>query len=180
MVDALQIIVKQEAKTLEGIKQFYVPIENERIKFDVLMDLYTNISTGQAIIYCNEKQKVDYLVDKFSNDGYTVGCIHSNLDSSQRRKIMKSFKHGETRILISTDLLARGIDVQQISLVINYDIPYCRENYIHRIGRSGRFGRKGLAINLVCPSDRPMFNEICQFYNTQIEELTSDLSDICT
>ena len=91
---------------------------------------------------------------------------------------MSEFRRGVTRVLITTDLLARGIDVYQVSLVINYDLPKEKETYIHRIGRSGRFGRKGNAINFVTPQERDYFEELQNFYNTNIEKLPSDLSEI--
>jgi translation initiation factor 4A len=91
---------------------------------------------------------------------------------------MKEFRDGSVRMLITTDLLARGIDVQQLSLVINYDIPNNRENYIHRIGRTGRFGRKGLALNFITDKDEPALADIEKFYNTNINELPAELGSI--
>jgi translation initiation factor 4A len=179
MNDPVYIIIQQEQLTLEGIKQYYFGIDDENYKFETLLDLYNHTQVGQAIIYCNEKRRVEFLVHRFTEQGHVVGNIHGNLQSKERREIMDAFRSGNTRILISTDLLARGIDVQQVSLVINYDIPVNKENYIHRIGRSGRFGRKGTAINLVCERDMEMFKEIERFYQTQMIELTSDLNSIC-
>lgn len=178
MNNPINIIIKQEQLTLEGIKQYYVALDNENFKFDTLHDLYSHISKGQAIIYSNERRRVDFMVNKFNSLGHAVAGIHSGVHFKDRQEIMKSFKSGNSRILITTDLLARGIDVQQVSLVINYDMPLTRENYIHRIGRSGRFGRKGVAINIVSPQDREMFEEIERFYRTQIEELPNDVSNI--
>ena len=93
------------------------------------------------------------------------------MEQKAREVLMKEFRSGSSRVLITTDLLARGIDVQQVSLVINYDLPSNRENYIHRIGRGGRFGRKGVAINFVTTEDVRMLRDIEQFYNTQIDEM---------
>ena len=106
---------------------------------------------------------------------FTVSAIHADLPQAERDTIMKEFRSGSSRILISTDLLARGIDVQQVSLVINYDLPANKENYIHRIGRGGRFGRKGVAINFVTDRDVGMMREIEKFYSTQIEEMPADI-----
>lgn len=178
MRDPINIVIKQEQLTLEGIKQYSVALDNDKYKFDTLFDLYGHISSGQAIIYSNERRRVDHMVHRFTEQGHTVAGIHSGIHFKDRQEIMKSFKSGNIRILIATDLLARGIDVQQVSLVINYDMPLTRENYIHRIGRSGRFGKKGVAINIVSPQDEAMFHEIEKFYQTQIEELPCNVSDI--
>lgn len=178
MRDPVRILVKQEELTLDGIKQYYVPLEKEEWKIEVLMNLYMNLEINQAIIYCNTTKKVDELTKQLKDKEFTVSSIHGEMDQVQRDMIMREFRTGTTRILISTDLLARGIDVQQISVVINYDLPQKKESYIHRIGRSGRFGRKGTAINFVTPRDAPFLKEIQEFYNTQINELPGDLEKI--
>ncbi|XP_057272226.1 eukaryotic initiation factor 4A-I-like [Pezoporus wallicus] len=103
---------------------------------------------------------------------------HGDMDQKERDVIMREFRSGSSRVLITTDLLARGIDVQQVSLVINYDLPTNRENYIHRIGRGGRFGRKGVAINLVTDEDRRALRDIEAFYNTAIEEMPLNVADL--
>ena len=133
---------------------------------------------NQLIIYCNTKQRVMYLADNLSRDGHTCTCIHSDLTTSERMNVMQKFRKGDSRVLISTDLLSRGIDVQQVSLVINYDIPRNIESYIHRIGRSGRFGRKGIALNFILQSDRETMRRLEQFYCTQIEELPANVDTI--
>ncbi len=109
---------------------------------------------------------------------FTVSAMHGDMEQRERDIIMKEFRSGSSRVLITTDLLARGIDVQQVSLVINYDLPTNRENYIHRIGRSGRFGRKGVAINFVTKDDERLLQDVQRFYNTQIEELPSNVADL--
>merc|ERR1712127_347486 len=155
MRDAVRILVKKDELTLEGIRQFYVAIEKEEWKLDTLCDLYETLTITQAIIYCNTRRKVDFLADQMTKRDFTVSTMHADLDQKERDLIMREFRSGSSRVLISTDLLARGIDVQQVSLVINYDLPFPSkvENYLHRIGRSGRFGRKGAAINFVTSSD---------------------------
>lgn len=178
MRNPLKILVKNENLTLEGIKQYFIKLQRPEFKLDVLIDLYKYISVSQTIIYCNDKRRVDFISRKLTTHGFTVSSIHGNMDSRDRIDIMNSFRNGETRILISTDLLARGIDIQQISLVINYDIPLSKENYIHRIGRSGRFGRKGVAINLISKFEITKLKEIEEFYSTQIEPLPADVGDI--
>jgi translation initiation factor 4A len=109
---------------------------------------------------------------------FTVSAMHGDMDQKERDVIMKEFRTGSSRVLITTDLLARGIDVQQVSLVINYDLPNNRENYIHRIGRGGRFGRKGVAINFVTDEDRRTLRDIEQFYNTQVQEMPMNVADL--
>jgi len=178
MRDPIRILVKRDELTLEGIKQFYVAVEKEEWKFETLCDLYETLTITQAIIYCNTRRKVDWLTDKMGQRDFTVSSMHGDMTGQERELIMKEFQTGSSRVLITTDLLARGIDVQQVSLVINYDLPPNRENYIHRIGRSGRFGRKGVAINFVTDDDTRAMRELEAFYSTQIEEMPMNVADL--
>lgn len=178
MRDPIRILVQKDELTLEGIKQFYIHVEKEDWKFDTLCDLYETLTITQAIIYCNFKRKVDMLTDKMAQRDFTVSSMHGDMTGQERDLIMKEFRSGSSRVLITTDLLARGIDVQQVSLVINYDLPKNRESYIHRIGRSGRFGRKGVAINFVTDDDIRAMRELEAFYNTQIEEMPMNVADL--
>jgi translation initiation factor 4A len=178
MRDPIKILVQKDELTLEGIKQFYIHVEKEDWKFDTLCDLYETLTITQAIIYCNFKRKVDMLTDKMAQRDFTVSSMHGDMTGGERDVIMKEFRSGSSRVLITTDLLARGIDVQQVSLVINYDLPKNRESYIHRIGRSGRFGRKGVAINFVTDDDIRAMRELEAFYNTQIEEMPMNVADL--
>ena len=178
MRDPVRILVKKDELTLEGIKQFYVQLDKESWKFDTLCDLYESFTIAQAIIYCNTRRKVDWLTHAMKDKDFTVSSIHGDMEQATRNSILKEFRAGATRVLITTDLLARGIDVQQVSLVINYDFPTDRENYIHRIGRSGRYGRKGTAINFILDSDKEMMADIEQFYHTTIEELPENISTL--
>ncbi|KAH8144680.1 uncharacterized protein LAJ45_11273 [Morchella importuna] len=178
MRDPVRILVKKAELTLEGIKQFYIAVEKEDWKLDTLSDLYETVTITQAVIFCNTRRKVDWLTEKLTQRDFTVSAMHGDMDQTQRDLIMKEFRSGSSRVLIATDLLARGIDVQQVSLVINYDLPANRENYIHRIGRGGRFGRKGVAINFVTADDVRMMREIEQFYSTQIEEMPMNVADL--
>ena len=171
------ILVKKEALTLEGITQFYINIKVNDWKYDVLKDLYDTISISQCIIYINSKNKLNEVYDNLLKDSFPVSCIHGELTSQERKKTMEDFKSGHTRILLSTDLLSRGIDIQQLSLVINFDLPKSKETYIHRIGRSGRYGRKGVSINLVTDRDLPYMKEIEEFYDTEIKEMPNNISD---
>ena len=150
----------------------------ERYKYDVLCDLYESLSINQAIIYCNTRQKVEWLSNCLKNQDHGVSCIHGDMLFQERKAIMQEFVSGQTRLLISTDLLARGIDIQQISLVINYELPTNRENYIHRIGRSGRFGRKGVAINFILPQEVEKARHLESFYQTEMQELPNDLKHL--
>merc|ERR1712038_616067 len=178
MREPVRILVKKDGLTLEGIKQFYIAVEREEWKLDTLCDLYETLTITQAIIYCNTRRKVEWLTEKMTSREFTVSSMHGDMDQRERDLILSEFRSGSSRVLITTDLLARGIDVQQVSLVINYDLPTNRENYIHRIGRSGRFGRKGVAINFVTSEDVRSLREIEQFYNTQIEEMPMDVSEL--
>lgn len=178
MRNPMRILVKKEELTLHGIKQFYIAVGDEKWKFETLCDLYATLTIGQAIIYCNTRQKVDWLQDELQNNDFTVSCLHGDLDQRERNIIMREFRSGSSRVLIATDLLARGIDIQQVSLVINFDLPRNRENYIHRIGRSGRFGRKGVAINFVANADVRYLRDIEQFYTTQIVEMPQNVVDL--
>lgn len=173
----VRILVKRDELTLEGIKQFYVNVEKEDWKLDTLCDLYETLAITQSVIFANTRRKVDWLTDKMRERDHTVSATHGDMDQNTRDVIMREFRSGSSRVLITTDLLARGIDVQQVSLVINYDLPTQPENYLHRIGRSGRFGRKGVAINFVTQDDERMLQDIQRFYNTVIEELPSNVAD---
>merc|ERR1739838_158023 len=172
------ILVKKEELTLEGIRQFYISVEREEWKLDTLCDLYETLTITQAVIFCNTRRKVDWLTDKMHAKDFTVSAMHGDMEQKERDVIMREFRSGSSRVLITTDLLARGIDVQQVSLVINFDLPTNRENYIHRIGRGGRFGRKGVAINFVTEEDRRNLKDIEQFYNTQIDEMPMNVADL--
>jgi len=177
MTDPVKILVKRDELTLDGIKQFFVAVEKEEWKFDTLCDLYDTLTITQAVIFCNTRRKVDWLAEKMRGANFTVASMHGEMPQSERDSIMQSFRDGEQRVLITTDIWARGIDVAQVSLVINYDLPNNRENYIHRIGRSGRFGRKGVAINFVKNEDLSILRDLEQFYATQIDEMPMNVGE---
>jgi translation initiation factor 4A len=155
-----------------------VAVEKEDWKLDTLCDLYETLTITQAVIFCSTRRKVDWLTEKLTAREFTVSAMHGDMEQGARELVMKEFRSGSSRVLIATDLLARGIDVQQVSLVINYDLPSSKENYVHRIGRGGRFGRKGVAINFVTSEDVPMLREIEKFYHTQIEEMPMDVANL--
>ena len=171
------ILVKKESLTLEGIKQFYINIKVSDWKYDILKDLYNTISISQCIIYFNSKNKLIEINDRLQNENFPVSFIHGDLSSDERKETMSLFKGGQTRILLSTDLLSRGIDIQQLSLVINFDIPKSKETYIHRIGRSGRYGRKGVAINFITDREIERLKAIESHYNTEVIEMHQDISE---
>merc|ERR1712157_247274 len=169
---------KNEEVTLDGIKQYYVAVEREDYKLGTLFDLYESLTIIQAIIFVNTKRKAMWLKDKMTQNDFTVSCISGDLLPKDREFVMKEFRSGASRVLISTDLLSRGIDVNTVSLVINYDLPKIKESYIHRIGRSGRYGRKGVAINFATDDDGFQLTEIEKFYQTKINELPGDLKGL--
>ncbi|KAK6047328.1 eukaryotic initiation factor 4A-III [Cooperia oncophora] len=165
MRNPIRILVKKEELTLEGIRQFYINVQKDEYKFETLCDLYDAVN-------------VEQLTEQMTKKQFTVSSLHGDMEQQDRDVIMREFRSGSSRVLITTDLLARGIDVQQVSLVINYDLPSNRENYIHRIGRSGRFGRKGVAINFITENDARQLKDIEQFYNTIIEEMPAAITDL--
>ena len=174
VTNPIKIIVKSEQLTLEGIKQYFVSLENDAMKYETLKDLFSTFSVAQCIIYCNSVSRVSDLYEAMNNDGYPVCLIHSNLDKSTRQSNYDDFRRGKFRVLISSNVTARGIDIQQVSTVINFDIPKCVHSYLHRIGRSGRWGRKGIAINFITRRDYKQLKDIEQFYQTNINELPDD------
>ena len=178
MNDPVRILVKKDELTLEGIKQYFLGLEQESWKIATLCDLYEKLSISQSIIFANSRRKVDYIREQLQNENHAVECIHGDMSQQERNNIMESFRDGKLRILITTDIIARCIDVQQVSIVINYDIPRFREVYIHRIGRSGRYGRKGIAINFVTEREYDQLKEIMQFYSTEMEPLPENIKDL--
>lgn len=173
-----RILVKKEELTLQGIQQFYVNVEREDWKLDTLCDIYDTITVEKTIIFCNMRGKVEWLEREMNRRDFTVSAMHAGLSQKERELILRSFRIGSSRVLISTDLLSRGIDVQQVSLVINFDLPMERESYIHRIGRGGRFGRKGTAINFVTSDDFRKMEDLQKFYNTEIMEMPSNIASL--
>ena len=174
MRDPVRILVKSEMLTLEGISQFHVALETDHDKYATLKDLFTRISVSQCIIYCNSIRRVSDLAEAMTNDGFPVCCIHSGMDKELRNKAYKEFRSGQHRVLISSDVTARGIDIQQVSTVINFDMPRDVHKYLHRIGRSGRWGRKGSGVNFVTRRDFRKLKEIESYYGTTIPELPAN------
>lgn len=175
MRDPIKIFVKTERLTLEGISQYFVAVEDDREKYSTIKNLFSYISMSQCIIYCNSVRRVIDLYEAMVEDGFPVCCIHSNMDKLSRYQAFNDFRLGKQRVMISSNVTARGIDVQQVSVVINFDLPKCVHTYLHRIGRSGRWGRKGVGINFITRRDIQKIKEIEQHYHTQIQEMPANL-----
>ncbi|KAG1892210.1 P-loop containing nucleoside triphosphate hydrolase protein [Suillus subluteus] len=175
----IRILVKSDDEsTLEGIKQFFVAVEKDVWKFDALCDLHNTLTITQAVIFCNTRRKVDWLTEKMRAANFTVSPMHSKIVQKERDAIMAEFRGGASRVLITTDGLARGIDLQQVSLVINYDLPANHEDYIHRIRRSGGFGRKGVVINVVTDDEVRILRDIEKLHSTQIDEMPVNAAEL--
>ena len=174
MRNPVEILVKSEMLTLDGISQFKICLDNDQHKYSALKDLFTSIAISQCIIYCNSVKRVQDLHDAMGQDDFPVICIHSGMEVAERAHSFDEFKSGASRVLISSDVTARGIDIQQVSIIINFDIPNNIHTYLHRIGRGGRYGRKGLAINFVTRRDVPKLKEIVEWYQTEIKDLPED------
>lgn len=172
----VEILLEADCVTLEGIKQWYVEMDREDQKLDTMCDIYDNLSIKQATIFVNTRARAEWLAEQMRKRGFDLDYIHGEMDVEDRKRRMNAFRQGHCRVLISTDLLARGIDVQQVSLVINYELPVQRENYIHRIGRSGRYGKKGASINLVTEREMRAQQEIESFYSCKMKPLPIDLN----
>ena len=171
MRNPVEILVKSEMLTLDGIQQYYIALENDEQKYDTLKDLYTRISVSQCIIYCNSIKRVQDLYDAMIADDFPVCQIHSNMTREDRENSYNEFKSGTHRVLISSNVMARGIDIQQVSTVVNFDVPKCVHTYLHRIGRSGRWGRKGTGINFITRRDSRKLKDIESYYSSLILEL---------
>lgn len=176
--DPIQIKVTPEKLVLDGISQYYVPINDDKQKFLTLKDLFGRFTLYQTIIYCNSVERVVELYNAMKTEGYPVCCIHSNMEKHERTDTYNEFKSGRFRVLISSNVTARGIDIQQVSIVINFDLPKDPHIYLHRIGRSGRWGRKGIGINFITKYDINTIKTIESHYNIDIEELPLQFENI--
>ena len=174
MRNPVKILVKTDLLTLEGIAQYKIVIDDDPQKYATLKDIYSIISMSQCIIYCNSVKRVTSLYDAMKQDEFPVCCIHSSMEKEDRASAYDDFKTGKHRVLISSNVTARGIDIQQVSTVINFDIPKDVNTYLHRIGRSGRWGRKGIGINFVTRRDIRKIKDIEEHYNTQIPDLPAN------
>jgi superfamily II DNA/RNA helicase len=175
MRNPVRICVKREQLTLEGISQYYIAVNDDREKYVTLKDIFSFITLSHTIIYCNSIKRVQDLYEAMCEDGFPVCRIHSNMEKSDRDRAFNEFRNGTSRVLISSNVTARGIDIQQVSVVINFDLPKCIHTYLHRIGRSGRWGRKGVGINFITRRDIGLLKKIEQHYSTQITEMPAEL-----
>jgi translation initiation factor 4A len=180
MRNPVKIIVKNEMLTLEGIKQYYIAVDDDRQKYATLKNLFSYLSVSQCIIYCNSVKRVSDLYEAMKEDEFPVCCIHSNMEKSARDAAFNDFRTGNSRVMISSNVTARGIDIQQVSIVINFDLPKCVHTYLHRIGRSGRWGRKGVGINFITRRDVTKIKEIEAHYSCQIDEMPNDCAFLQT
>ena len=176
MRNPIKILVKADMLTLQGIAQYYIRLDSDEDKYATIKDLFEGLTISQAIIYCNSTRRVDDLEEAMVQDNFPVKKIHGKMDEDERKEVHKDFKNGGCRVLITSDLFARGIDIQQVSVVINFDVPKSEHTYLHRIGRSGRWGRKGIAINFVTRHDGAKLKHFEEYYNTQISEMPGDWS----
>jgi superfamily II DNA/RNA helicase len=175
MIDPAMITVDAEKLTLDGIKQYAVMLQSDSHKFDVLKRIFGGNNIPACVIYCNTVERVEHLVSAMTEDGFAVSAIHGKMSKPEREEAMRKFREGETRCLISSDITARGIDVQQVGVVINFDITQNVHTYLHRIGRSGRWGRKGTAINFATYRDRFLLEDLEKYYRIQIAPLPENL-----
>jgi translation initiation factor 4A len=178
MRDPVKIILKPEELTLECIQQYFVALPSDNDKFETLKDLFSFLEISQCIIYVNTIKRVNDLYEAMKKEGFPVCYIHSSMDKSERDKTFQQFRTGSSRVLISSGITARGIDVQQVSVVINFDITRDVHTYLHAIGRSGRYGRKGLAINFVTRHDLDQMRKIERHYGISIKELPKDVRSL--
>ena len=176
MRNPIKILVKADMLTLQGIAQYYIRLDSDEHKYATIKDLFEGLTISQAIIYCNSTRRVDDLEEAMVQDNFPVKKIHGKMEEDERKEVHKDFKNGGCRVLITSDLFARGIDIQQVSVVINFDVPKSEHTYLHRIGRSGRWGRKGIAINFVTRNDGAKLKHFEEYYNTQISEMPGDWS----
>lgn len=178
MHEPIKVLLKNNEVIVDLISQFYLDVETEELKFDTLLDLYNLVSTSQAIIFCNTIRKVEWLEQNLKQNNFPITVIHSNMTQAERDNVVKDFRDGKTRLLLTTDLLSRGIDIPHVNMVINYDLPPNKETYVHRIGRCGRFDKKGVAITMVKmtdPNDVKTFNKMKHFYKMDIKEMPESI-----
>ncbi len=170
MQSPIHITMKREDLSLDGIEQYYLAMYTDNEKFEMLKKMFEQLTISQTIIYTNNVKRVSDLYEAMKRDGFPVCCIHSSMEKNERSAALDEFRAGKYRVLISSNVTARGIDIQQVGTVINFDIPKCVHTYLHRIGRSGRWGRKGLAINFVTEGDIHIMKHIESHYSITIKE----------
>lgn len=175
MADAHEINLMEEL-TLKGVSQFYAFVE-ERQKVHCLNTLFSKLRINQAIIFCNSVTRVELLAKKITELGFSCFYIHAKMIQSHRNRVFHDFRNGACRCLVSSDLFTRGIDIESVNVVINFDFPKNSETYLHRIGRSGRFGHLGLAVNLITYEDRFNLYRIEHELGTEIKAIPSQIEE---
>jgi superfamily II DNA/RNA helicase len=178
MSNPVELSIDKEKIKVDQIKNYVIDAEKENNKYPILVDLYKNINICQAVIFVNTIDKACELASRLRRDGHSVGLIHRKLTDIERMETLKKFRKTQTRILVATDVVARGIDVQQVGLVINYDVPFgegFQEQYIHRVGRSGRYGKLGVAINILTNDKSEWYRvkDISKRYNIKFSDMPS-------
>lgn len=180
----ITITLRKEQESLDNIKQFYVKCDDQQEKYQAIMNIYGVITVGQAIIFCHTRKTAGWLAGKMSTDGHAVAVLSGDLTVEQRLAVLDRFRGGLEKVLITTNVLSRGIDVEQVTIVVNFDLPVdlrgradC-ETYLHRIGRTGRFGKNGIAINLVSSEkDLQVLRAIEQHFQKKIHLLDAENVD---
>lgn len=187
--------VKKEKLTVSSVVQLYLSCKDENDKFEKLSELYGAMNVGQSVIFVNARRKAFTLAKWMRDAGFAVSLIcgtqaqgeesWGKMDPAIRDHVMDEFRSGVTRVLIATDVLSRGIDVPQVTLVVNYEMPVVfgdrtahMETYLHRVGRTGRFGLRGLAVNLITEREKPLVTEVCRFFDCTIEEMRGDTEEL--
>jgi len=184
------ILVPKEELTIKAMKQFMLPCMNEQEKEAALKNMFDELTVGQTIIFMNRRDAADELCRKMKADGFTVSVLHAQLSPSDRKKTVNDFKTGATKVLISTNVLSRGLDIPTVTHVVNYDLPFLVEKttgrpysplrpdpttYLHRVGRTSRFGRSGFAINMcVGEEEIRIIKQLEQYFAIKIEEINRD------
>ncbi|KAF5294067.1 hypothetical protein FQA39_LY13541 [Lamprigera yunnana] len=180
----LIIRLKREEESLDNIQQYYVKCANKEEKYDAVTNIYGTVGVGQAIIFCHTRRTASWLAEKMTKDGHAVGVLTGDLSVEQRIAVLDRFRNGKEKVLITTNVLSRGIDIEQVTIVVNFDLPMdvsgkadC-ETYLHRIGRTGRFGKRGIAINLLDSTEAIIIcKTIEKHFNRKIKHLNADDSD---
>jgi superfamily II DNA/RNA helicase len=168
------IVLEAHQMNLEGIAQYYIHVRGDFAKKDTLKDIFDRLPSTQTMIYANSIHRVKDIEAFLKDNDYSVITFHSDMPKYERERNMEAFRNGTYRVMISSDLTARGVDVQQVSTVINFDMPPTAETYLHRIGRSGRFGRKGNAINFVNDRDMRCIEDLNTYFKITVRPLPKD------
>eukprot|EP00049_Salpingoeca_infusionum_P016314 m.332152 g.332152 ORF g.332152 m.332152 type:complete len:422 (-) comp16056_c0_seq24:4043-5308(-) len=175
--EPVRVLIKPSEVKVGNIRQHFIDCRRDEEKLEVIQDLYKVMSVSVCIIFVNRKDSAMWLQRELDKRDYSAAIMHSDLEQAERTEVMSGLRNGRYKVLIATNICARGIDIQQISLVLNYDLPFDKESYIHRISRCGRHGRRGMAINLVTSRDARHLNDIERQFECEITELPANFQD---